>query len=453
MQHNPYTNRGMIRNPDDFFGRSLELQRAFSFISNLQSVSIVGDRRIGKSSLLYALREPAIQTKYGFESTGFLFGYLDFCRFAWQQPLDFLRELARVAASQSGQQWSWQPDQPLTLQKFERLVREMTSAGFKLVFLLDEFDSILQAEAFDVEFQVYLRSLANGLDFAWVTASTARLGDISSAPDMSSPFFNIFSIIPLGTLERKEAMMLIAQPSRRQGVPLKQHTDFLLDLAGLHPFLLQIACYGLLEAYTRLSLSDYEAYEHTRQVFAQETLDHFKYAWSHLTPAARQAHIAACADPGNLSDTDKHYLLASSGYRKFVFEHRRKSVEIKPETVRNALQRLDDFEYLARSPLATLSVITSQFPSTAAIPSSLQVGRAVKQFLGNSILGMPTGAFQDDKGSLHFDILNLVYLKGRRPRQVMIDLALSERTYYRELKRAIEKLVMILRDIEMQQAN
>jgi hypothetical protein len=152
MTYNPYTNRGMIRNPDDFFGRSLELQRAFSFISKLQSVSIVGDRRIGKSSMLYALGEPTIQARHGFKSTGFLFGYVDFCRFTWRQPADLLEELARAAVRQSNQKWGWQPGQPLDLQKFERLISEMTATGLKLVFLLDEFDSILQAKAFDAEF-------------------------------------------------------------------------------------------------------------------------------------------------------------------------------------------------------------------------------------------------------------------------------------------------------------
>lgn len=343
----------------------------------------------------------------------------------------------------------------MDLQKFERLISEMTAAGLKLVFLLDEFDSILQAEAFDAEFQVYLRSLANGYNLAWVTASTARLGEISSAPAMSSPFFNIFYPIPLGPLRHEEATELVAYPSRRQGTPLEQDKDFLLDLAGLHPLLLQIACYGLFEARADLHLPTQEAYEHSREVFMQEALDHLKYAWSHLSPAARQAQITACVEWDNSAGTDLHYLLASSGYREFVLQQRGKGVEIiRMETVRSALQHLDDPRYLARSPLATLRVITSQVSPSVTVPSSLQTGRAVRELLKDAIISLkPPSALQDDKGSLYFDILNLVYLRGRSPRQVMLDLSLSERTYYRELKRALERLVMVLRDMEAQQTD
>ena len=54
ITHNPYLNRTMIRDVKDFFGRKREVARIYSRISTThpQSVSIVGTRRIGKSSLL-----------------------------------------------------------------------------------------------------------------------------------------------------------------------------------------------------------------------------------------------------------------------------------------------------------------------------------------------------------------------------------------------------------------
>jgi len=52
--HNPYLNRTMIRDVEDFYGRRREVARVYSRIGTAhpQSVSIVGPRRIGKSSLL-----------------------------------------------------------------------------------------------------------------------------------------------------------------------------------------------------------------------------------------------------------------------------------------------------------------------------------------------------------------------------------------------------------------
>src|SRR5215510_10640370 len=54
---NPYLNRTAIKDDRGFFGRSRELSTIFSRIDagEPQSVSIVGERRIGKSFLLRAL--------------------------------------------------------------------------------------------------------------------------------------------------------------------------------------------------------------------------------------------------------------------------------------------------------------------------------------------------------------------------------------------------------------
>ncbi len=49
---NPFTNRGPVTNPEDFFGRKDELATILTRLQSLQCVSIVGERRIGKSSLL-----------------------------------------------------------------------------------------------------------------------------------------------------------------------------------------------------------------------------------------------------------------------------------------------------------------------------------------------------------------------------------------------------------------
>src|SRR5262252_5210507 len=52
---NPFTNRGVITNPDEFFGREQEIGEIVSRLREMQSSSVVGERRIGKSSLLYHL--------------------------------------------------------------------------------------------------------------------------------------------------------------------------------------------------------------------------------------------------------------------------------------------------------------------------------------------------------------------------------------------------------------
>jgi hypothetical protein len=48
-----FSNRNMITNPDEFFGRKNEVRILFSRLANLQSCDVYGERKIGKSSLLY----------------------------------------------------------------------------------------------------------------------------------------------------------------------------------------------------------------------------------------------------------------------------------------------------------------------------------------------------------------------------------------------------------------
>ena len=52
---NPFFNRHRITDPAYFFGRQRELERLYSAIATHQCVSLVGERKMGKSSLLTRL--------------------------------------------------------------------------------------------------------------------------------------------------------------------------------------------------------------------------------------------------------------------------------------------------------------------------------------------------------------------------------------------------------------
>ena len=70
----------MIEDATRFFGRERELARVFSRIGSQrpQSVSIVGERRIGKSSLLNALTWPQTRSRFLGQPDAPLFVFIDF---------------------------------------------------------------------------------------------------------------------------------------------------------------------------------------------------------------------------------------------------------------------------------------------------------------------------------------------------------------------------------------
>lgn len=63
---NPYLNRVAIRDPAQFYCRRREVARIFSRLGadRPQSIAVVGERRIGKSSLLNYLCAPEVQRQY-----------------------------------------------------------------------------------------------------------------------------------------------------------------------------------------------------------------------------------------------------------------------------------------------------------------------------------------------------------------------------------------------------
>lgn len=77
---NPYLNRSMIRSADGFFGRRRVLDRAMARLGDKtpQSISIVGERRVGKSSLLWHLSCDEVRTRYLDDPESYVFLYIDF---------------------------------------------------------------------------------------------------------------------------------------------------------------------------------------------------------------------------------------------------------------------------------------------------------------------------------------------------------------------------------------
>ena len=76
---NPYTDRTGIRDINCFYGRKQELSRIYSRIGapNPQSVSIVGDRRIGKSSLLNFIYHEENRKQYLDQPENYIFVLMD----------------------------------------------------------------------------------------------------------------------------------------------------------------------------------------------------------------------------------------------------------------------------------------------------------------------------------------------------------------------------------------
>jgi serine/threonine-protein kinase len=340
-KRNPYLNRVMINNPSDFFGRRKEIRKIYSRLDapHPQSISIVGERRIGKSSLLNYIFHPKNRKPNMTNYDNAIFAYLDFQRdvdFDIPRFIDFLFNMF----SYDKKTESRYSARGRTLEELKKVVEDLHGKGKRMIILMDEFESITRNEKFDEQFFSFLRSLANSYRVAYVTSSHDELQMMCHNKDISdSPFFNIFSSMPLRTFDEKEAMELICSPSKREGVPLERFADQIIDLAGYFPFYLQIACSNVFEHIVDQPDADAD-WQQIKASFTDEVYPHFNFVWERMDEPSRESlqQLAAGKTTGRKYDyvnedlirrgylhkSNGKLVFSSSVWRQFVIDEGRR---------------------------------------------------------------------------------------------------------------------------------
>ncbi len=284
--NNPYISRGPVRDGSLFFGRHHELQEIRAFLMGNQSVSIVGPRKIGKTSLLFHLIRPKTKASLTLEQK-FLFVYLDCEVLGDSDHSEIFGVFALEMELALGEQ-GYEPEPTLeraiahpTRITFETAVRKLNRRNIRIVIILDEFERLSSNPKLNVNFFNALRSAAGRFQLVYLTASTKPLIHLTYVNNqeeiLSSPFFNIFAHLHLGLLSQAEAEQLIEAPAQSQGHPFTQdEKSFVYKLAGGHPFILQVACFHL--------FSSRENLVSVEEMVRQELQAHYEYYWRNLTP-------------------------------------------------------------------------------------------------------------------------------------------------------------------------
>ncbi len=335
-KRNPYLNRVMITHPSEFFGREREVRRIYSRLDapRPQSISVVGDRRIGKSSLLHHIYHSRNRRKYMRNHEKAIFAYLDFQQnldFDIPRFIDFLFEMFSYeskSADYTGRE--------RTLDELKAVIQEVHDEGRRIVILMDEFEVITNNPRFEEQFFSFLRALANTYRVAYVTSSHEDLQRMCHNKDISdSPFFNIFSNLILRPFSRDDALDLITTPSKTEGIPLEPHSTRILEMAGHFPLFLQIACSAAFEAL----MSDPDAelnWGQVREAFMEEAKPHYRSIWDHFDEPVRDNLTRLAAGKtinkkyayvnedlvrrGYVVESDKGLSLCSTSFSEFVRE-------------------------------------------------------------------------------------------------------------------------------------
>jgi len=284
-RRNPYLNRKMIRDMRFFYGRKKEIATIYSRIgaTRPQSVSIVGERRIGKSSLLYYLYQQENRRAYLKDPDKYIFLMMDFQEKRGVSLQNFFDSLFEALEKHGGKKITSFPKPGYN--GFKKICEELDHQDMKLVLLFDEFESITKNKNFDPEFFSFMRSLANNYNVAYVTSSVKNLQELCHNREISdSPFFNIFSNISLSVFTKQESLMFVSEPSLNAGHSLEEHFDIVTELAGYFPFYMAIVCSILFEFDFARADRRKTVLENIEELFLEEAGMHFQFILNSFSP-------------------------------------------------------------------------------------------------------------------------------------------------------------------------
>ncbi len=199
---NPFFYGGRV-NPEQFVGRRAELQRIFAGLEvthtgQMQSFSVVGPRRIGKSSLLFFVTHR--HKTYLKNSAKYRFAHVNLQEPSCKTLEGLLRKILKELGAPKHK------NAVLTLEKFQDAVNALKDDGYLPVILLDEFEELMHHSiASTADLYDSWRSLMNNSTASFITASKTPLNELAQQDNYTSPFFNIFTYVPLGELTDNEA--------------------------------------------------------------------------------------------------------------------------------------------------------------------------------------------------------------------------------------------------------
>jgi conflict system STAND superfamily ATPase len=289
VSSNPFTYGNPITDPQRFVGRTREIEQIFGRLRNeeFESSSLVGDRRIGKTSLLKYLANPGVRNLHGFRPENYSFVYADLQMVdqamrpeqLWTRLLGLMRrecqdpDIAKALAA-------LEANNQLDTFDLDDLFRKVDDKGQNVVFLLDEFEHVTTNVNFGPDFYYGLRSMMIQHKVALVTSSRLELIELCHSEAVkSSPFFNIFANIGLRLFSPADFQIMLSRLLTRTSVRFSQlEIDRVMDLAGLHPFFLQVACYLLYDAYQK-GLGETARLKFLAENFRTEAIPHIVDYW------------------------------------------------------------------------------------------------------------------------------------------------------------------------------
>jgi Novel STAND NTPase 2 len=293
---NPFTFGNPIKDPARFIGRKAEIRQIINRLlsSAHESTSIIGERRIGKTSLLLYLSNQEVATGLGLTPDKFCPVYVDFQGLTDITPQRFWQRIFKKMTRSICDESLVPSIQALSKQEefdlfdLEDLFEEITDAGLTTILYMDEFEYVTQNPNFKSDFFGGLRALAIHHGVTLVPSTRRELVDLCHSEEIKgSPFFNIFANVVLRPFSRDEVEeMICGYLKDAEFLCTPEEQDFIWELGGGYPFFVQMAGHYLLDGKLQGQRGE-TLTEFATTSFEQQADAHFTYLWSHCSESEK----------------------------------------------------------------------------------------------------------------------------------------------------------------------
>lgn len=291
-----------------FFNRRKVLRKVVNRLINQgQSTAIIGEPKLGKTSLLIYLSEPDnYEPLYGNHNQKIFFSLIDIQMLGgeftqahfWEQALvPIAEQINQNNLSESvAKYYNICKGNNFGTFTLEKLFQQINKNKLRLVLLIDEFDLILHHPVLNsAEFFGSLRALASRSRGALAVVISSRQSltalnkETQKFNPTGSPYFNIFAEANLEAFPKKDIKELLNLAGDRFHEKDKQ---FIISVAGGHPYLLQATASAMWEEKETSDIDVYRYYFAVGQRLYQETKFHYTDTWNFWSPATRKAVTA-----------------------------------------------------------------------------------------------------------------------------------------------------------------
>jgi len=296
MINNPFIFKRPLK-PDEFVNREDQINIGLRCLNNSEPSVVIGDPHIGKTSFLKYLLN-IVKDDKNFSNT--IFSFIDTQMIGSEFTLSqFWKEAFAPLKKYVHDQLSFLYEIFELVEKnnygnfvLEKLFLKLENHDWRYMLFIDELDFLFTHKVLNsAEFWGGLRSLSSRLDSFNIMCASRKtiiqMNQLTAEISAGSPFFNTFMRIPLYNLTEDNSNILI---KRSENTFFKHDYNFIKEISGGHPYLLQTASSKLWDFYNiNIDINNYSnIYEKVGREIFNELESHFLDTWNNWDNAFRK---------------------------------------------------------------------------------------------------------------------------------------------------------------------